>query len=99
MVTTKLILKLLALPVVIVLSPIIWICFGLLRCSAWIFGLAATLATAIAILFALTVSPKDSIPLFVLAFLVSHIGLPMLAVHLIGGLCSLNNFLKQFIRG
>ena len=95
----KLILKLLALPFIIVLTPLTWICFGLLRCSAWIFGLAATLLTVIAVLFALTVSAKDSILLFVLAFLVSPIGVPMLAVHLIGGLNSLNNSLKQFIRG
>lgn len=95
----KLILKLLALPVVIVLTPLTWICFGLLRCTAWIFGLAATLMTVAAIIFALTVSAKDSILLFVLAFLVSPIGLPMLTVHLIGGLHSLNNTLIRFIRG
>ena len=95
----KLFLKLLALPLVIVLTPLTWICFGLLRCSAWIFGLASTLLAVIAVLFALLVSAKDSIPLFALAFLVSPIGVPMLAVHLIGGLNSLNKSLKQFIRG
>ena len=94
----KLILKILALPVIIVLTPLTWICFGLLRCSAWIFGLAATLMTSLAVLFALMVSARDSIPLFILAFLVSPVGLPMLAVHLIGGLNSLNNSLKQFVR-
>lgn len=97
--TMKLILKMLALPVIIVLTPLTWICFGLLRYSAWIFGLAATLLIVIAVLFALTVSIKDSVMFFVLAYLVSPIGLPMLAVHLIGGLNSLNNSLKQFIRG
>lgn len=96
--TMKLILKILALPVIIVLTPLTWICFGLLRCSAWIFGLAATLMTSLAVLFALMVSARDSIPLFILAFLVSPVGLPMLAVHLIGGLNSLNNSLKQFVR-
>lgn len=94
----KLILKILTLPLVIVLTPFTWICFGLLRCSAWIFGLAATLLTVIAVLFALMVSAKDSILLFVLAFLVSPFGVPMLAVHLIGGLYSLNESLKIFIR-
>ena len=94
----KLILKILVLPVIIVLTPLTWICFGFLRCSAWIFGLAATLMTSLAVLFALMVSARDSIPLFILAFLVSPVGLPMLAVHLIGGLNSLNNSLKQFVR-
>ena len=95
----KLFLKLLALPIIVLLTPITWICFMLLRCSAWIFGLAATLITAVAVFFALTVSAKDSILLFVLAFLVSPIGLPMLAVHLLGLLNILNNVLKQFIHG
>ena len=94
----KLLLKILALPLVIVLTPVCWICFSVLRCSAWIFGLAATILAVIAVLFALMVSAKDSIPLFVLAFLVSPIGLPMLSVHLIGGLYSLNSLLRRFIR-
>ena len=91
------ILKALALPVVIVLTPLTWICFGLLKCSAWIFGLAATLMTVIAALFALTVSVRDSLLLFAAAFLVSPIGLPMLAAHIVMGLDSVRCVLRQFI--
>lgn len=94
----RFVLKILALPFVIVLTPLTWICFGVLRCSAWIFGLAAILLTALGVFAALTLSPKDSILLSVTAFLVSPVGLPMLAVHIIGGLHKLNDSLKQFIR-
>ena len=94
----KLLLKVLALPLVIVLTPLCWICFSALRCSAWIFGLIATLFFALGVFAALTLSVKDSILLFVTAFLVSPIGLPMLMVHLVGGLYSLNEALKIFIR-
>ena len=95
----KLILKTLALPFVVILTPLTWICFGLLKCSAWIFGLAATLLTVIAALFALTVSAKDSLLLFAAAFLVSPIGLPMLAAHIVMGLESVRYTLRQFIFG
>lgn len=94
----RLLLKVLAVPVVIVLTPVTWICFGVLRCSAWIFGLAATLLTALGVFAFFAVSAKDGIAFFVLAFLVSPVGLPMLAVHLVGGLHSANASLKHFIR-
>lgn len=94
----RFILKMLALPVVIILTPLRWICFGVLRCSAWVFGLAATLLTALGVFAFFTVSAKDGIEFFVLAFLVSPVGLPMLAVHLVGGLHSVNASLKHFIR-
>lgn len=94
----KLLLKILALPVVVILTPFTWLCFGVLRCSAWVFGIAATLMTALGVFALLTVSTKDGIAFFVIAFLISPVGLPMLAVHLIGGLYSLNDALKDFIR-
>ena len=39
----KLILKILAAPVVAALALFIWICAGLLYCSAFLFGLAGTI--------------------------------------------------------
>ena len=93
----RVILKILALPVVIVLTPLTWICFGLLKCSAWIFGLAATLLAAVALLFAVMVSAKDSLLLFIVAFLVSPVGIPMLAAHIVMGLDNIRFALRQFI--
>ena len=95
----KMILKALAFSVVVVLTPLTWICFRLLKCSAWIFGLAAMLLTVLAFLFALTVCAKDSLLLFCAAFLVSPIGLPMLAAHIVMGLESVRYALREFIFG
>ena len=95
----KMILKALAFSVLVVLTPLTWICFGLLKCSAWIFGLAAMLLTVLAFLFALTVCAKDSLLLFAAAFLVSPIGLPMLAAHIVMGLESVRYALREFIFG
>ena len=39
----RLLLKLLAAPVVLALALFIWICFRLLYCSAFLFGLAGTI--------------------------------------------------------
>ena len=95
----KLILKTLAFPVMIVLTPLTWICFGLLKCSAWVFGLAATVLTIMAALFALMVSAKDSLLLFGAAFLISPIGIPMLAAHIVMGLESVRYALREFVFG
>ena len=94
----KLILKILALPIVIVLTPLTWICFGILRCTAWIFGLASIILTIIGVFAFITVASRDGIIWCVTAFLVSPFGIPMLAVHIIGGLHNLNDTLKHFIR-
>ena len=49
----KLILKILAAPVVAALALFIWICAGLLYCSAFLFGLAGTIVAilGVAVLF------------------------------------------------
>ena len=50
---------------------------------------------ALAVLF--TYSVQNGIILLVIAFLVSPLGLPMLAVKMLGGLQSVNGSLKGFI--
>ena len=94
----KLILKTLALPVVIVLTPLTWICFGILRCTSWVFGLASIILAILGVFAFIAVAPRDGIIWGVTAFLVSLFGIPMLAVHIVGGLYDLNDALKNFIR-
>ena len=94
----KLLLKSLALPIVIVLTPLTWICFGILRCTSWVFGLASILLVILGAIAFITVAPRDGIIWCVTAFLVSPFGVPMLAVHIVGGLHNLNDALKSFIR-
>ena len=95
----KLILKILAAPVVIILTPITWLSFRLLKISAWVFGLAGILMAVLAAAFMLLVSVKDGLILLALAFLVSPYGLPMLTVYILGSLQSVSISLREFIRG
>lgn len=94
----KLILKVLTLPIVSVLTPLTWICFGILRCTSWVFGLASILLAILGTFAFFAVAPRDGIIWCVTAFLVSPFGIPMLAVHIVGGLHNLNDALKNFIR-
>ena len=82
----------------IILTPITWQGFRLLKISAWVFGLAGVLMAALAAAFMLLVSVKDGLILLAIAFLVSPYGLPMLTVYTLCGLQSVSLSLRDFIR-
>ena len=75
----RLVLNLLFLPVRIVITVFIWTCVLLLWISGKVLGLAAGLLMLLA-LAVLTYSVKNAIILFVLALLISPVGIPMIAV-------------------
>lgn len=93
----KLILKILAAPVTVLISLFVWLCAGLISCSAIVFKIAGALLTLAALAVLFLSSVRNGIILLVLAFLVSPMGLPLLAVKLLGGLQSVNGRLKGFI--
>ena len=93
----KLILKILTAPVTLLISLFVWLCAGLISCSAIIFKIASALLTLAALAVLFLSSVRNGIILLALAFLVSPVGLPLLAVKLLGGLQSLNGRLKGFI--
>ena len=76
------ILKILFAPLSLILSLFVWLCVGL-----------SLLAFAVLI----TYSAKNGIILFVLAFLISPMGLPLLAVQGLGKLQDVNAAMKNFI--
>lgn len=75
----RLFLNLLFLPVRIVITVFIWVCVLLLWISGKVLSLAAGLLMLLA-LAVLTCSVKNAIILFVLALLISPVGIPMIAV-------------------
>ena len=95
----KLIFKILAAPVVVVLTVLVWLCALMLHISAFIFGLAGTVVGLLGLAVLVTYSVKNGIILLVIAFLVSPLGLPMLAVRILGLLQDANYALRDFIRG
>lgn len=95
----KLILKILAAPVVAALALFIWICVGLLYCSAFLFGLAGTIVAILGVAVLVTYSPQNGIILLVIAFLISPMGLPMAAAWLLGKIQDLRYAIQDRIYG
>ena len=91
------ILKILFAPLSLILSLFVWLCVGLLSCSGFVFKLASGLLSLLAFAVLITYSAKNGIILFVLAFLISPMGLPLLAVQGLGKLQDVNTAMKNFI--
>lgn len=94
----KIILKILAAPIVLVLTLFVWICSALLYCSAFIFGLAATIIALLGVAVLVTYSLKNGIILFIIAFLVSPVGLPMVAAWLLGKVYNFRCIMIRYLR-
>ena len=79
----KLLLKILAAPVIAALTLFVWICSAILYCSAYVLGLAGSLLGLLAILAIVLDSVKNGLLLLIAAYLVSPLGLPMAAAWLL----------------
>lgn len=93
----RLLLKIVAAPVVVVLTVFVWLCALILHISAFVFGLAGTVVGLLGLAVLVTYSVQNGIILLVIAFLVSPFGLPMLAVWVLGLLQDVNFALRDFI--
>ena len=91
------ILKILFAPLSLILSLFVWLCVGLLSCSGFVFKLASGLLSMLAFAVLITYSAKNGIILFVLAFLISPMGLPLMAVQGLDKLQDVNTARKNFI--
>ena len=95
----KLVLKILAAPVVLALMLFTWLCFGLLYVSSFIFGLASTVVALLGIAVLVTYSPQNGVILLEIAFLVSPLGLPMAAAWLVGKVQDLRYAIQDAVYG
>ena len=95
----KLVLKILAAPVVLALTLFTWLCFGLLYVSSFIFGLVSTVVALLGIAVLVTYSPQNGVILLVIAFLVSPLGLPMAAAWLVGKVQDLQYAIQDAVYG
>ena len=91
----KAILKVLTFPIVLILDLFTWICVGLISCSAILFKLASAILAILAVAVLITYSVQNGLILLTLAFLVSPLGLPMIAVWLLSGLQKISGTLKR----
>ena len=86
--------RILMFPFALVIDLFTWICVGLLSCSAFVFALAGTILSILAVTVMLTCSVSNGLILLGFAFLVSPIGLPMIATWILGGLQSISLAIK-----
>ena len=89
------VLKIMMFPVALIIDLFTWICCGLLSCSAFVFGLASSLVSILAVAVMLTCSLKNGVILLLVAFLVSPMGLPMAATWMLSGLQNVSLMIKR----
>ena len=80
----KLLLKILAAPVILALTLFVWICVGIVYISGLVLGLISMVVALLGVAVLITYSPQNGIILLVMAFLISPYGLPMAAFWLLG---------------
>ena len=89
------ILKLLTAPIVLTIDLFTLACVGIISCSTVLFRIASSIIALLGVLVLATYSPKNGIILLVIAFLISPMGLPMLAVGILSALQDISHFFKS----
>ena len=92
----KLIFKILTVPVVLVIDLFTLICIGVISFSGILLRLVSGIIAILGVAVLATYSPKNGLILLTIAYLVSPMGVPMIAVWLLGGLQSISRTLKYF---
>ena len=95
----KFLLKILFAPVIVILTLIIWSFALILRLSAWVFGIIGTIFGILGLAILLLDSVTNGIIVLVIAFLVSPVGLPMLAAWTIGQMQRFRYFVQDAVYG
>ena len=93
----KLILKIVAAPVLLILTLSIWLCVGLVYLSGLVLGLLCMVIALLGVAVLVTYSPQNGFILLVIAFLISPLGLPKLAFWLLGKVQDLKCILQDLI--
>ena len=95
----KLLLKIVAAPVVLLLTVAIWTCVGLVYVSGLVLGLISMVIALLGVAVLMTYSPQNGLILLVIAFLIGPFGLPKLAFWLLGQVQGLKYAIQNLIYG
>lgn len=95
----KFFLKILFAPVIAILAIIIWLSALMLKLSAWVFGIISTILGLLGLAVLLLDSMTNGIIILVIAFLVSPVGLPMVAAWTIGQMQRFRYFVQDAVYG
>ena len=77
----------------------IWLCALLLKLSAWVFGIVSTILGVLGLAVLILDNVTNGIIILVFAFLVSPVGLPMVAAWMIGQIQRFRYFVQDAIYG
>lgn len=91
----KLIIKILLSPIVLTIDLLTWVFVGLISCSTILFRLASGIIALLGVAVLVIYSVKNGLILLTIAFLVSPLGLPMIAVSILTGLQSISTTIKS----
>lgn len=95
----KFLLKILFAPVIVILTLIIWLFALTLRLSAWVFGIIGTILGLLGLAILVLDNVTNGIIVLAIAFLVSPVGLPMLAAWTIGQMQRFRYFVQDAVYG
>ena len=95
----RLILKIVAAPLVIALTLFVWICVGIVYVSGLVLGLISMVVALLGVAVLITYSLQNGIILLVIAFLISPYGLPMAAIWLLGKVQDLKFIIQDLVYG
>ena len=90
----KLIFKTLTVPVTLAIDLFTLICIGIISCSAMLLRLVSGIIGILGAAVLVTYSPKNGLILLTIAFLLSPMGLPMIAILALGKLQNFSHALN-----
>ena len=95
----KFVLKILFAPVIAALVVLVSALALILNLSAWVFGIASTILGILGLAVLLLDNVINGVIILVIAFLVSPIGLPMLAAWMLGQIQRFRYFIQDAVYG
>ena len=95
----KLLLMIVAAPIVVALTLFVWICLGLVYVSSLVLGLISTIIALLGVAVLITYSPQNGLILLLMAFLISPMGLPLAAIWLLGKVQDLKYAIQDRVYG
>ncbi len=95
----KFVLKILFAPVIAVLVVLVSALALILNLSAWVFGIASTILGILGLAVLLLDNAANGVIILVIAFLVSPVGLPMLAAWMLGQIQRFRYFIQDAVYG
>jgi len=80
----KLLLMIAVAPIVVALTLFVWICLGLVYVSGLVLGLISMILALLGVAVLITYSPQNGLILLLMTFLISPMGIPLVAIWLLG---------------